>query len=276
MAWRWAALVALAAATLSGAAPPPARPPAQTAAPARTAAPSPTAPARLRVQVLESYPHDPTAFTQGLELSGGVLYEGTGLYGQSELRTVERRTGEVLTRIALPPTAFGEGITVVDQRIWQLTFQEQFAFLRERATLGEVRQVRYTGEGWGLCHDAARRRLVMTSGAAELSFRDPHSFTPLGSVPVTRDGAPLARINELECVGDRVWANIWLTDEIVRIDPATGTVDAVVDASGLLSPEEQVGADVLNGIAAVPYTDTFLITGKLWPRMFLVRFVPAS
>jgi glutamine cyclotransferase len=232
--------------------------------------------ARLRVQVLASQPHDTQAFTQGLELHDGVLYEGTGLTGRSELRTVRPATGEVIDRVALPPDVFGEGITVVGDRIWQLTFTEQFAFLRDRATLGELRRVEYTGQGWGLCHDAPRDRLVMSSGAPELTFRDPETFEQLGSVAVTLDGQPLQNINELECVGNRVWANVWLTDQIVRIDPATGVVDAVVDASGLLSESEAAAADVLNGIAAIPCSDTFLITGKLWPRMFRVRFVAAA
>lgn len=264
MAWRhWAALVGLAAATLPG--------PAQKAQAAQAA----PAVAQLRVEVLASYPHDPAAFTQGLELHNGVLYEGTGRYGRSDLRVVDPVTGEVRDRVALPESVFGEGITVVGQRIWQLTFLEGFAFVRDRATLTELGRVEYAGEGWGLCHQPARHRLVMSNGEAELTFRDPQTFQPLGSVPVTLDGQPLTLINELECVADQVWANVWLTDRIVRIDPDTGTVNAVVDAAELLSPAEQAGADVLNGIAAVPCTDLFLITGKLWPRTFLVRFTDA-
>lgn len=255
--WRWMALAGLAAAVV---------------APVQASA----APQQLRVEVLASYPHDTGAFTQGLELRGDLLYEGTGRYGRSDIRVVEPSTGAVRARVALPDSAFGEGITIVGQRIWQLTFLEQYAFLRDRATLGEIRQVAYDGEGWGLCHDPARRRLVMSNGSADLTFRDPDTFAPLASVTVTRDGEPLRAINELECVGDAVWANVWLTDQIVRIDPDTGVVDAVVDASGLLTEAEEAGADVLNGIAAVPCTDTFLITGKLWPRTFHVRFTDAT
>jgi glutaminyl-peptide cyclotransferase len=236
--------------------------------------------AQLAVEVIERYPHDTAAFTQGLELHEGVLYESTGLYGESDMRTVELATGEVIELVELPDTAFGEGMTIVDDQIWQITWQEQIAFLRDRATLAELDQVSYTGEGWGICHDEGNDRLVMSNGTPELTFRDPTTFESTGTVTVTRDGQPLQRINELECVGDKVWANVWQTDEIVCIDPQTGVVESVVNAAGLLTPEEAAAADVLNGIAAAPGLSTtsgpgtFLITGKLWPWLFLVQFVP--
>jgi glutaminyl-peptide cyclotransferase len=236
---------------------------------------------RLRVEVIGSFPHDPGAFTQGLELHQGRLYEGTGLYGESEIRVVVPETGQVEQVLPLPAEVFGEGLTLVGDRIWQLTWQEQTAFLRDRTTLVELDRVSYSGEGWGLCYDQPRDRLVMSDGTAVLTFRDPATFEPLGTVSVTRDGEPLVRINELECLGDQVWANVWMTDEIVRIDPETGRVGAVVDAAGLLPEDERAGADVLNGIAAAgeggaggPAGETFLITGKLWPTVFHVRFVP--
>ncbi len=229
---------------------------------------------RLTVEVLATYPHDRTAFTQGLELHDGLLYEGTGLEGRSELRTVRYETGEVTARVALPDDVFGEGITIVGGHIWQLTWQDGVAFHRDLASLDELRRVSYDGEGWGICYDGTR--LVMSDGSAALTFRDPQTFDATGSVTVTLDGEPLTMLNELECVAGRVWANVWQTDQIVRIDPATGVVEAVVDASGLLSDEERVGADVLNGIAAIDSGDTFLITGKWWPTLFEVRFVPAE
>lgn len=229
--------------------------------------------ARLRVQVLERYPHDPTAFTQGLELHDGLMYESTGLYGSSDVRVVVPETGQVLTQVPLAAHFFGEGLTIVEDRILQLTWQENVAMIRDRGTLAEQGLFNYQGEGWGLCYDQPRDRLVMSNGSAELTFRDPDTFEPVGTVAVTLDGQALPMLNELECVGDRVWANVWLTDQIVRIDPATGVVDAVVDASGLLTGREATAADVLNGIAAVPDSDTFMITGKLWPWMFKVRFV---
>jgi glutaminyl-peptide cyclotransferase len=269
-------LVATLAALLTGCADAGAEPVSPAAAPA-----APGEVTQLAVEVIERYPHDTAAFTQGLQLHDGVLYESTGLYGESDVRTVALETGEVIDLVELPDTAFGEGLTLVDDRIWQITWQEQIAFLRDAATLAEVDQVSYTGEGWGVCYDGGNERLVMSNGSAELTFRDPATFEPTGSVTVTRDGQPLVLINELECVGDKVWANVWQTDEIVCIDPETGVVESVVNAAGLLTPEEAAAADVLNGIAAAPGLTTaagpgtFLITGKLWPWLFLVRFVPA-
>lgn len=230
---------------------------------------------QLRVEVLATYPHDPTAFTQGLEWHDGRLYESTGLYGVSDLRVSEIETGAVGQRVPLPEEVFGEGMTVVGDRIWQLTWREQVAFQRDRESLAETGRATYQGEGWGLCYDEGSGRLVMSDGTPRLTFRDPDTFAPLDSVTVRLGTGLVEMINELECVDGDVWANLWQTDQIVRIDPDTGLVEAVVDASGLLSPEQREQADVLNGIAAVPGTDTFLITGKLWPTMFLVRFVPA-
>ena len=228
---------------------------------------------RLRVEVLETYPHDTQAFTQGLELDDGLLYEGTGLEGWSELRAGPYETGELIRRVALPGQVFGEGITVVGDRVWQLTWQNGIAYQWDKTTFAPTGQAEYEGEGWGLCYDGTR--LVMSDGSNELTFRDPETFEATGSVAVTLDGSPLAMLNELECVDDRVWANVWQTDEIVRIDPATGVVEAIVDASGLLTEQERASADVLNGIAAVD-DGTFLITGKWWPHLFLVRFVPSE
>lgn len=226
--------------------------------------------------MLDTRPHDRTSFTQGFELVDGVLYEGTGMVGASAMLATDPRTGEARARVDLPVPFFGEGITVAGDRIWQLTWENGVAFERDRATLAERRQVRYEGEGWGICHDG--ERLLMSDGSDRLTVRDPASFDVLGEVRVTRDGEPVDNLNELECVDGAVWANVWQTDEIVRIDPASGTVTAVVDASGLLAghakPDDLGTADVLNGIAAVPGTDEFLITGKYWPLTFHVRFVP--
>ncbi len=228
---------------------------------------------RLRVQVLGSEPHDRGAFTQGLVLDDGNLYESTGLYGRSSLREVDRATGEVRRQVQLDPATFAEGLARVVDRLIQLTWQQGVAFVYDLATLERLDQYSYTGEGWGLCYDGAR--LVMSDGSSSLTFRDPQTFVPTGTVSVTLDGRSIERLNELECVGDRVYANVWMTDEIVRIDPSTGHADAVIDASNLLAPSERLGADVLNGIAYDPDQDVFLITGKLWPRLFEVRFIPA-
>ncbi|WP_246110611.1 glutaminyl-peptide cyclotransferase [Saccharopolyspora dendranthemae] len=226
----------------------------------------------LRVEVINVLPHDRSSFTQGLEIADGTLYEGTGLRGSSVLRAADPLSGSARHEARLPAEFFGEGITVTGDRIWQLTWQEGVAFERDRATLRELRRVEYPGEGWGLCSDG--RRLVMSDGSDRLTFRDPVTFAQVGEVSVTQEGSSVEELNELECVGGQVWANVWGSDEILRIDPASGQVTAVVDAGGLLRPEQQAGADVLNGIAAVPGTDEFLITGKKWPAMFRVRFVP--
>lgn len=223
---------------------------------------------RLRLEVLAELPHDPAAFTQGLELDGGVLYEGTGLVGRSQLRALDPATGAVRRAVDLPDGLFGEGITVVGSRIWQLTYTEGVALEWDRATLTLLRRVRTTGEGWGLCFDGTR--LVRTDGSARLRFHDPVTFADIGSVEVTLNGQPLPRINELECVDGTVWANVWPTDRIVAIDPSTGRVTAVVDASGLLTAAQRERADVLNGIAAVRPGE-FLLTGKLWPTTFRVQ-----
>lgn len=230
---------------------------------------------QLRVEVLDRYPHDPQAFTQGLELHDGLLYESTGQYGRSDLRISGVESGTVRERVSLPDEVFGEGMTIVGDRVWQLTWQAGFALRRDPATLAEHDRIGYDGEGWGVCYDALADRLVMSDGSATLTFRDPESFAPLGTVTVRQQGHEVEMLNELECVDGGVWANVWQTDTIVRIDPDAGRVEAVVDATGLLPEEERAAADVLNGIAAVPGTDEFLITGKLWPTVFLVRFVPA-
>ena len=229
--------------------------------------------APLRVEVLERLPHDPDLFTQGLEVAGDELYEGTGRPGESRVRASSLDDGRVLREVALPAPLFGEGITVVDDTVWQLTWQDGIAVERDRATLAERRTVPYEGEGWGLCSDGDR--LVMSDGSPRLSFRDPTTFEVIGGVDVRRDGEPVEELNELECVDGAVWANVWRTDEIVRIDPATGAVTGVVDAAGLLPQPDAAGADVLNGIAALPGTDEFLVTGKWWPALFRVRFVEA-
>ncbi|MEU1986198.1 glutaminyl-peptide cyclotransferase [Nocardia sp. NPDC019395] len=227
---------------------------------------------RLTVEVITTYPHDPSAFTQGLEIDGDVLYESTGMVGRSGVRSTDRRTGAELARAELPPPYFGEGITLAGDTLWQLTWKEGVAFARDPHSLAEQRQVPYQGEGWGLCHRDGR--LVMSDGSATLTFRDPSTFAVTGSVALTSHTD--ARLNELDCAEDgSVYANDWETDHILRIDPETGRVLSVIDAAGLLTPEQRAGADVLNGIAQIPGTDRFLITGKYWPAAFEVRFVPA-
>lgn len=230
------------------------------------------APQRLRVQVVESYPHDPGAFTQGLVLAGRRLFESTGLEGRSSLREVDVVSGKVLRKLDLPPPVFGEGLALVGSRLFQLTWKHETAYTYDRDTFKKGPTFDYTGEGWGLCYDG--RELVMSDGSARLAFRGPETFRVVREVTVRTNGQPVDQLNELECVGPHVYANVWMTDRIVRIDPKSGEVTAFIDASNLLAPAERFGTDVLNGIAHDPSNDTFLLTGKLWPRMFRVKFVP--
>lgn len=231
---------------------------------------------RLRVEIVAARPHDTEAFTQGLEISDGELLEGTGRSGRSYLSARALDTGAERTRVPVPDGMFGEGITVAGDTVWQLTWKDGVAIARDRVTLAPRDRVEYDGEGWGLC--AAGDRLVMSDGSSTLTFRDPAGFDVLGTAAVRADGREVDNLNELECADDgAVYANVWKTDEIVRIDPHSGRVTARIDAGalrGALTDDQREGIDVLNGIAQVPGTDRFLVTGKYWPTMFEVRFVP--
>ncbi len=224
----------------------------------------------LGVNVLRRFAHDASAYTQGLIWSEDRLYESTGQYGASTLRRVDPRTGEVEHRIAISPAYFGEGLARVGDRLIMLTWKAQRAFVFEFDTFAPSGTRRYRGEGWGLCDDGAR--LIMSNGSDRLTFRDRETFEPVGEVAVTLRGLPLMQINELECVGGEVYANVYQQEFLVRIDPATGRVNQYIDATGLLTREERRGTDVLNGIAYDPEAETFYITGKLWPAMFEVTF----
>ena len=247
-----------------------------TSTPSATSTPTTTAPPavlqQLRVEVLDRRPHDRGSFTEGLVIAGGKLYEGTGLRGQSTLREVDARTGAVTRSISIDNKYFGEGIAVVDDRVIFLTWQEHTALVFRLSDFKQVTTFSYDTEGWGLCDDGSR--LVMSDGTNQLYFRNRSTFAVQGKVSVTKDGVPIDQLNELECVDGQVYANVWQTDTIVRIDPASGNVTAEIDASGLLTADEKRGTDVLNGIAYDPAKKTFLLTGKYWPTMFEVRFVP--
>ena len=233
--------------------------------------PTPTIEA-LQARIVAKYPHANDAFTQGLLWHDGAMYESTGRYGQSSLRRVRLEDGEVLAQRTLDSAFFGEGLALVDERLIQLTWRSGVAMVSDLSSLEEVSTLRYPGEGWGLCFDGTA--LVMSDGSSILEFRDPDTMELLREVTVWRGSRPLARLNELECVGDAVYANIWQSEEIVRIDPSSGRVTAVIDASGLLTPMEALRADVLNGIAYRDDTETLLLTGKLWPHVFEVELVP--
>jgi glutamine cyclotransferase len=237
----------------------------------RTEAP-PAPPQRLRLEVVEARRHDTGAFTEGLVAAGGRLFESTGLLGQSSVRELNPLTGEVIRQTALAPDLFGEGLAAVGDDLIQLTWQNGIALVWNRDNLTQKGLFSYEGEGWGLCFDPTGPRLVQSDGSDQLIFRDSSDFHRIGQVSVTRDGRPLDQLNELECAADGVWANVWHSDTIVRIDPATGRVTAFVDAPGL-GPPGAGPDDVLNGIARLA-DGTWLITGKRWPTMYLVRFLP--
>ena len=220
--------------------------------------------------MLASLPHDTTSFTEGLQRDGTTLWEGTGLAGMSELRELDPDTGAVVRSAPLPGKLWGEGIAVTGDTIWQLTYQDGVALLWDKATLKVKRQVALTGEGWGLCYDGSR--LVQSDGSATLRFRNPATFAQTGALTVTLDGKPVPQLNELECAGGQVWANVWPTTQLVRINPASGRVTAKVDGSGLLTPEQAQGTDVMNGITWLG-GDEYLVTGKYWPVMLRVRIV---
>ena len=229
---------------------------------------------RLRVEVVRSYPHDRGAFTQGLLIDGGKLFESTGLVGQSSLREVELATGRVIRKVDVPAPIFAEGLAVAGDNLVQLTWQNGRALLYNKRTFARAGEFSYRGEGWGLCNTGAE--LVMSDGSAKLTYRRPTDFGITKTVNVTMEGQPLDQLNELECVDGAIYANVWMRDMIVRIDPATGRVTERIDAPNLLSPLERQGVDVLNGIAYDPADKTFLITGKLWPKLFRVKFVKAA
>lgn len=222
-------------------------------------------------RVVGTLPHDTTAFTQGLLLHDGRLYESTGLYGESTLREMRPETGEVLRRVELDPELFGEGLARVGSRLVQLTWKEGRAFVYDLESFEVVDTLRYEGEGWGLCFDGAS--LFQSRGDATLIRRDPATFEVLETVEVTRDGEDVGQLNELECVGGDIYSNVYLTDRILRIDAGSGRVLQVFELSGIIpgSRRDAGFSGAMNGIAHDPATDTFLLTGKRWPTVFRVR-----
>ncbi len=234
-----------------------------------------TEPATLAIEVLGTYPHDETAWTEGFELHDGQLLESTGREGQSTLRLTDPATGAVTDEIPVAANLYAEGVTVVDGRAVQLTWKNETVLVSALPDLDpatvEERQDAYDGEGWGLCYDGTD--LVMSNGSDQLQFRDPTTFELHRSVPVRLSGKPVANINELECVDGAVWANIWLTTTIVVIDPATGVVTATADMAELVPEQYKDDRNaVANGIAHNPDTGTFWLTGKLWPVTYEVKF----
>lgn len=220
-------------------------------------------------EVVRVYPHDPEAFTQGLTIADGTLYEATGLNGRSSVRKVKLENGEVLQIRRVPDHYFGEGIAVWRDRIFELTWQSGIGFIYDRQSLEKIGTFSYTGEGWGLTDDG--RRLIMSDGSSWLRFLDPQTQRETGRLQVRDGRRPVAQLNELEFVKGEILANIWQTEKVARIDPKTGRVLGWIDFAGLLSPRDAVGVDVMNGIAYDAVHDRLFVTGKLWPRLFEVK-----
>lgn len=249
----------------------------ESATSAATAAASPAlrTPPDYTFEVVNVYPHDPQAFTQGLVIDDGRWFEGTGLYGRSSIREVDLLTGEVLRSQSLADEYFGEGITILGDHIYQLTWRENTGFVRDKDTFDVVKEFTYPHEGWGITHDG--QRLIVSDGTAVIRYYDPESLKEIGTITV-RDGAgAVSNLNELEYVNGEIWANIWQTDNIARISPETGEVLGYIDLTGLLDPATLTEpVDVLNGIAYDASTDRLFVTGKLWPSVFEIRVVPAT
>ncbi len=224
----------------------------------------------VELVLISSHQHDSEAFTQGLEMHDGSLYESTGLYGHSSLREVDPLSGQVIRQTELDESLFAEGITVVGDSIVMLTWREGVALVFDIESLTVVANHTYSGEGWGLCYDGIH--LVMSNGTSELAFRNPEDFTLVSILKVTDQGNEVSLLNELECVGQTVYANVWGSDSIIAIDKSTGEVGLTVNASILAENESDDHNNVLNGIAYVSEQDAFLITGKNWASMHLVLF----
>jgi glutamine cyclotransferase len=223
-------------------------------------------------EIVRQFPHDSSAFTQGLAYSGGYFYEGTGLSGQSSLRQVRIETGEVLKRVDLPPEFFGEGVAVLGNEIFQLTWQSHTGFRYRLRDFKLFEKFSYPGEGWGLTTDG--RNLLMSDGTPEIRVLRPGTFRETRRIRVHDGSKPVSELNELEFVEGEIYANVWHTDRIARISPQTGAVLGWIDLRGLLSPVYRLGPEaVLNGIAYDPRGKRLFVTGKLWPAIFEIRVV---
>jgi glutaminyl-peptide cyclotransferase len=225
-------------------------------------------------RIVHVYPHDPEAFTQGLEYRDGFLYEGTGMNGKSSIRKVELETGKVLQQAPLDSSYFGEGITVSGDRLLELTWQSKRGFVYDLNSFKVIREFEYPGEGWGLTHDT--RQIYMSDGSEQIRVWNTSTLQEMRRIRVHDGDRAIDSLNELEFVHDEIYANVWQTDRIARIDPADGHVTGWIDLSGLLSAEEQLSADVLNGIAYDSRNDRLFVTGKLWPKLFEIQLVRRS
>lgn len=223
-------------------------------------------------RVVHVYPHDRGAFTQGLEFRAGYLYEGTGLNGKSNVRKVQLETGKVLQQIDLASQYFGEGITVFNQQIFELTWRSGTGFVYDQASLRRLRSFYYPGEGWGLANDGSV--IYMSDGTAQIRVWDPVTLQEKRRITVHDGGKTVMYLNELECVRGEVYANVWQTDRIARVSPADGRVVGWINLAGILSPADRdENTDVLNGIAYDALGDRLFVTGKQWPKLFEIKLV---
>lgn len=227
----------------------------------------------LGYEVVREFPHDAEAFTQGLLVSQGDWIESTGGYGTTSIRRVVRESGKILKRTDLPAEFFGEGAAEMDGKIYQLTWQNQQGFIYDAKTLRKLDEFQYQGEGWGLTNDASS--LIMSNGSDRLRYLDPKTFHVWRELPVRINGEPVNLLNELEFIEGEIFANVWHTDQIVRINPKDGNVIGVIDLTGIDAKEKRRDPQhVLNGIAYDPKTGEMFVTGKCWPKIYQFRLVP--
>jgi len=229
------------------------------------------APAVAGFEVVAVYPHDPSAFTQGLAIEAGQLYEGTGQYGASTVRRVDLASGRPEKQRALNPRYFGEGIAILDGFLYQLTWQNGVAVVYHLESFEVERTMPYDGEGWGLTHDG--RELIMSDGSATIRFRDPVTFAVTREIEVLDHGVPVSKLNELEYIDGEIWANIWYDDRIVRISPTDGAVRGYIDLAGLYPQSARSDEAVLNGIAYDAAAKRLFVTGKNWPQLYEIEVV---
>ena len=234
----------------------------------KTAAKGPAAPI-AQPQVVKAYSHDRGAFTQGLFFMEGQLWEGTGLEGRSSIRRVELETGKVLQKHDIGAQYFGEGLAPFGNQLFELTWKDGLMFVYDKTTFALQKVFRYTGEGWGLTTDG--KQMIMSDGTSSLRFLDPKNMTKVSTLKVTDGDREVSQLNELEYIKGEIWANVWQTNLIARIDPKTGRVKSWLNLSGILSPLESGGTDVLNGIAYDAKGDRIFVTGKLWPKLFEIK-----
>ena len=263
----------------------PAQSPTPTPGPSPTPEPTPTppptatptgetSPISYTYEVINVYPHDSNAFTQGLVIDEGVMYEGTGLTGESSLRRVDLETGDVLQIRELPSDLFGEGITVFDDKIIQLTWQSQIGFVYDKNSFDLLQNFSYSTQGWGITTDGTR--LIMSDGSANLYFLNPETFEKTGQVEVHDGNTSVTKLNELEYINGEVYANVWLTDKIAIINPNTGQVTGWIDLTGIYTPGTGDSNNVLNGIAYDSENSSLFVTGKRWSQLFEIKLIEAD